>query len=158
MFARNFSIGHLLSLATALVVFGLLGCASTPAQKSCCPPSAKSAGNHAHGHKHGEGHKHKEGHAHGEGHHHGDQTKDGHGCAACKKGKAGGTAWCDSCNVGYVNGKTVKCKSCFKGKSGENVWCTKCGMGFVEGKVVKCEGCYKEKTGGEPCSKCKKEE
>ena len=157
MFARNLSISHLLSLATALVFFGLSGCASAPAKGGCCAPGAKPAGHQAHGHNHDDGHKHHDGHKH-EAHAKSDHGGKDHACTACKTGRAGGTAWCDSCNVGYVDGKTVKCKSCFKGKSGENVWCSKCNMGFVDRKIVKCEGCYKAKTGGEPCAKCAKTE
>ena len=80
-----------------------------------------------------------------------------HACAGCIKGKAGETTWCDSCNLGFVNGKKTGCKACFQGKSGENVWCDKCGHGFVDGKKTGCKGCYNKKTGkAKSCGGCKK--
>ena len=50
----------------------------------------------------------------------------GSGCKACAVGKAGGTAWCDACNAGFVDGQKITCK-----------------------------GCYIQKSGGEPCTACK---
>ncbi|RMG17029.1 MAG: hypothetical protein D6731_04870 [Planctomycetota bacterium] len=45
---------------------------------------------------------------------------------------------------------------CEKGKQGENVWCESCKVGYVDGKKVKCQDCYKAKTGqGPACTKCK---
>jgi hypothetical protein len=47
-------------------------------------------------HSHGEGHSH----AHGE-----------HNCGPCEKGQAGGTIWCDSCKMGFIEGKTTTDKA-----------------------------------------------
>jgi len=125
---------HLLILGT-LALF--VGCASTsqPAEKPASQPAAAHAD-----------------------HTHGDKAEAAeHGCAACKTGKAGGTAWCEGCKVGYVDGKVVKCKACYQGKSGESVWCAKCNKGYVNKEAVTCEACYKHKTGGEPCAEHKAE-
>jgi hypothetical protein len=47
-------------------------------------------------HSHGEEHSH----AHGE-----------HNCGPCEKGMAGGTIWCDSCKMGFIEGKTSNDKA-----------------------------------------------
>ena len=48
----------------------------------------------------------------------GDETAHADGAAcACGKGKAGESAWCDSCGVGYVDGAKVACKGCFDAKT-----------------------------------------
>ena len=46
--------------------------------------------------------------------------------------------------------------SCVEGKAGGTAWCDKCGVGFVHGEKVACKGCYTQKTGGEPCPACTK--
>ena len=129
-----------LMMSTVLGLFVLSGCANQPAEVS---HGAAGHAHHAHGDDHG--HNDKKAHAHGE---------KAHACAACKTGKEGGTAWCEGCKVGYVDGKVVKCQTCYKGKTGESVWCAKCNKGFVNKEGVKCESCFKAKTGGEPCTKC----
>ncbi len=129
-------------LATvALAMFVLPGCAGQQA--------AKGGNDSAATHAHADGSEHSHDHAKGD-------EKAEHGCAACKTGKGGGTAWCEGCKVGYVEGKVVKCNACYKGKTGESVWCEKCKKGYVNKEAVKCEGCFKGKTGGEPCAKCNK--
>ena len=40
------------------------------------------------------------------------------GCEACQIGKDGGTARCDACGVGYVDGKKTKCMGCYAAKTG----------------------------------------
>ena len=93
-----------------------------------------------------------------DGHEHGDHTA----ACSCPKGKAGGTTWCESCNVGYINGEKTTDKdatvaataeehthaeghdhahgdeagacSCSKGKAGGTAWCEKCGVGYIEGE------------------------
>ena len=77
------------------------------------------------------------------------------GCAVCAQGQAGQNAWCDTCNVGYVDGKKTQCKICFQGKTGKAAWCDKCNVGYVDGKKIACQGCWKEKTGGPPCKVCR---
>ena len=161
------SKANLFLMTVLLALFGLAGCASSANRGSCCAPGAKPAGHHSHGHKHGDNHDHSDGHKHGDDHDHSDGHKHegkhgkdehsdkGHACGACKTGRAGGTAWCDSCNVGYVNGKAVKCKSCFKGKSEKKMACSKCDMGFVANNGVKCKACSTAETTGEPCAFCK---
>ena len=154
---------NLFFLTVLMALSGLAGCASSASRGGCCSPGAKPAGHHSHGHKHGGGHDHGDGHKHGGEHGHAEQGKDqhsdkGHACSACKTGRAGGTAWCDSCNVGYVNGKAVKCKSCFKGKSEKKMSCSKCDMGFVANNGAKCKACSTAETNGEPCEFCKEVE
>jgi hypothetical protein len=119
-------------VALSFACAGSTKSASQPASQAASKPAADG---------HDGAHQHKDGeHAH--------EGK----CAACEKGKTGGTAWCDGCKVGYVDGKVVKCKACFKGKSGEAVWCDKCNKGHVNKEAVKCKACFAHKTGGEPCA------
>ena len=44
--------------------------------------------------------------------------------------------------------------ACREGMAGGTAWCDKCQMGFVNGEKVACKGCYVEKTGGAPCPMC----
>ena len=44
--------------------------------------------------------------------------------------------------------------SCGKGKAGESAWCDSCGVGYVDGAKVACKGCYDAKTGGTACGGC----
>ena len=106
----------------------LLACYSLPASAGC----AKCGGGHGHEHT----------------------TVKKAACESCAIGKAGKTAWCDSCKAGYIDGKKVKCESCFMGKIGKNVWCDSCKAGYVGGKKTACQGCFKAKTEGSSCNKC----
>jgi nitrate/TMAO reductase-like tetraheme cytochrome c subunit len=51
---------------------------------------------------------------------------------------------------------TPACASCATGKSGGTAWCKSCNMGFVKGKKVMCRACYVAKTGGAACAVCAK--
>jgi len=76
---------RILSTAICLVSISIaLGCGSST-------PSAESADSHADG-----------------------SCDESCKCEACKKGKAGETTWCDSCKLGYKDGKIIKCKTCYQ--------------------------------------------
>ncbi len=47
-------------------------------------------------------------------HSHGGEASHSHGehkCAPCQEGQAGGTVWCDSCKMGFIEGKTTTDKA-----------------------------------------------
>ena len=77
-----------------------------------------------------------------------------HACAACEKGQAGETVWCDHCNAGYKDGHKVKCKHCFEGMSGKkDTWCESCNAGYLKGEKVDCKKCCQT---GKICESCQK--
>ena len=51
---------------------------------------------------------------------------------------------------------TPACAPCATGKSGGTAWCKSCNTGFVKGKKVRCQPCYVAKTGGPACAACAK--
>jgi hypothetical protein len=46
----------------------------------------------------------------------------------------------------------TECAACAKGKAGESVWCEDCNAGYVEGVKTGCKGCYQAKLGGPACA------
>ena len=49
---------------------------------------------------------------------------------------------------------STACPACAKGKAGEAVWCDSCKVGYVDGKKIACKGCFVAKTGGPACEVC----
>jgi hypothetical protein len=76
-------------------------------------------------------------------------------CIACEKGLAGETVWCESCNVGYIDGYKVECKHCFEGMSSKikKAWCASCKAGYLKGEKVDCKVCCQT---GKTCRTCQK--
>ena len=59
--------------------------------------------------------------------HHQSAVEKPSGCTQCALGKAGETAWCDHCSVGYMKGKKTRCASCFEAfKANTLAACTSC--------------------------------
>ena len=87
------------------------GASTAPVEASAtATPDAAPDGHVSHS-EHAEHAEHAEGQAHGHGH-----EKAACGCTV---GKAGGTAWCDGCNVGYINGEKTKDKSAYDAATAE---------------------------------------
>jgi len=64
-------------------------------------------------------------------------------CGGCKDNK-------DQCSC-----EEASC-NCTELKAGGTGWCDKCDIGFFEGKEVKCQGQCQANPGGPPCEACVK--